>query len=241
MMSSPALVELYRTAAVALDEYFCGYDKGRDKKEPEYQYVVEGRDVPATYKRYSSCADRAHARLWRLGCRLPFVNREERTPAPHEWKDGWNISLLHDVGRGSPVFRKASPNGRSYPSPPGSEWVPAPATEMIIWNNATGSDAHSLSILGYDGKIARTANYGAAGMSAATFPGAKIAEAPLVFDGKVWRYGPPGRVKVVQRVLLIEDVVPTLSDLPNLTYVTGEVLPMMSEVLDLIAALRASP
>lgn len=239
MADQAALVELYRTGAVALDEYFCGYDKGRDKKEPEYQYVVEGRDVPATYKSYSSCADRAHARLWRLGCRRPFVNREERTPAPHEWKDGWNISLLHDVGRGSPVFCKKSTNGSSYPSPPGAEWAPSVGSEIVIWNNATGSDAHSLSVLGFDGKVARTANYGAAGMSAASFPGAKIAEAPLVFDGRLWQYGNPGHVRAVQRVLIFEDIVTALSDTPNLNYVDGDLLPGMSEVVDGIAALRA--
>ncbi len=234
------LVELYRTAAVALDVYFCKDDKGRDKKDPVYQYVVEKRDVPSTYEHYSSCGDRAHARYWRLGCRLPFVNREERTPAPNEWKAGWNISLLHDVSRGSPVQTSTGMNKQRYACPPGASWRPAPATEMLIWNSPTGGDAHSLSILDFDGKKARTANYGAAGMSASSFPGAKISEAPLTWDGKFWRYGVPGHTRIVQRVTLIEDMVPTFSLLPDLTYVDGDVLPAMSEVYDKIVALRAA-
>jgi len=234
------LVELYRTAAIALDTYFCKDEKGRDKKDPVYQYVVEKRDIPPTYEHYSSCGDRAHARLWRLGCRLPFVNREERTPSPNDWKQGWNISLLHDVGRGSPCLTSTGMNGQRYACPPGAGWKPAPATEMLIWNSPTGGDAHSLSILDFDGKKAKTFNYGAAGMSSSSFPGAKISEAPLTWDGRFWRYGPPGHVRIVQRIMTIEAVVPTLTLLPDLTYIDGDMLPGMSEVYDRIVRLRAA-
>ncbi len=231
-MDPQSLVELYRTASVAIDEYFCNFDKGRDKRDAVYQYVVEGRDNPATYKDYSSCADRAHAKLWRLGCRRRFVNREERSPLPHDWHVGQNISSLHDVSAGSPCMVNAS----GFACPPGKDWVPAPGAEMLIWNSESGSDAHSLSILSFDGTTARTANYGYLGMSALTFPGCKEGTAPLVFSGGVWRYGS----KVVQRVLTMEGIVSALTETPDLAGVDGVLLSGMSEVLDAITASRAS-
>jgi hypothetical protein len=97
---------------------------------------------------------------------------------------------------------------------------------MIVWN--TGNDAHSLSVLSWDGALARTANYGAGGMSPSAVPGAKIVEAPLSFNGKVWRYGKT-TIKTVQRVIRLEDMIPTftvqaLLDGPDYTDVyTGEV------------------
>lgn len=193
-------LEAYRIVAIALDEWACGYDKGRPKTDPIYQQVVEGRDVPATYAHYSSCADRAHWRLWRLGCRLPFVNREERSPLPNDWHIGMNISMLYDHSKGSPAIQ------------PTGDWVPSPGDEMIIWN--TGNDAHSLSVLSWDGTTAYTSNYGAGGMSASATPGAKIADAPLTFDGKVWKYGKIS-IKTVQRVIRLEDVIPTLTAQAN--------------------------
>ena len=240
-MDPSALVELYRTAAVALDQYFCGYDAGRDKKDPVYQYVVEGRDVPATYTSYSSCADRAHARLWRLGCRRLFVNREERSPLPGDWHTGRNISSLHDISQGAPCLVRINANGQRYACPPGRDWVPTPGSEMLIWSSPTGSDAHSLSVVAFDGSVATTANYGVEGMSAASFPGAKIGSAPLAFDGTSWHYGVPGRTKIVQRVLTLEDIVAALTVDPDLTYTDGTLLPGMSEVLDAIVAARAAP
>jgi hypothetical protein len=230
-VDTSALVELYRTASVAIDEYFCNGLAGRDKKDPVYQYVVEGRDVPATYTSYSSCADRAHAKLWRLGCRRRFVNREERSPLPHDWHIGQNISSLHDVSEGSPCLVNAS----GLACPPGRDWVPAAGAEMLIWNS--GNDAHSLSVLSFDGRTARTANYGTMGMSAMSFPGCKEGSAPLVLVGNSWHYGS----KVVQRVLTMEGIVASLTGDPDLTGIDGVLLEGMSEVLDAIAALRGAP
>lgn len=231
-MDTAALVELYRTASVALDEYFCNGAAGRDKKDHVYQYVVEGRDVPSEYTEYSSCADRAHAKLWRLGCRLPFVNRSH---AQHGWRVGQNITLLHSLPEGSPCLSKVNGQGQRYDCPPDGDWVPAPGAEMLIWNS--GNDAHSLSILSYDGTTARTANYGTEGMSAASFPGCKDGSEPLSFNGTSWHYGS----KVVQRVLTMEGIVAALTEVPDLTDVGGTLLEGMSEVLDAIAALRAAP
>jgi hypothetical protein len=205
-------LEAYRIVAVALDEWACGYDKGRPKTDPVYQEVVEKRDVPATYEHYSSCADRAHWRLWRLGCRLPFVNREERSPLPNDWHIGMNISLLHDTAKGSPALSKVI-GGSRYAVPPAGDWVPSPGDEMIVWN--TGKDAHSLAVLEWDGKIARTSNYGVGGMTPTPSPGAKIIKAPLTFDGQVWKYGLT-TIKTVQRVIRLEDVIPTLTVQANL-------------------------
>lgn len=195
-------------AVVALDEWACGYADGRPKTDPVYQKVVEGRDVPATYATYSSCADRAHWRLWRLGCRLPFVNREERSPLPHDWHVALNIAWLHDPSKGSPVHY-AILGGHRIPVAPGVDWSPAPGDEMLIWNS--GNDAHSLSVMSWDGLTARTSNYGAGGMSPSPSPGADLSEAPLRFDGRVWKYGRPGHEKIVQRIITLADVLPTLT------------------------------
>lgn len=190
-------LECYQAAAVALDSWACNGTMGRAKTAPEYQQVVEGRDVPSSYAMYSSCADRAHWRLWRLGCRLPFVNREERTPFPKDFHWGVNIAWLHDTQKGSPARM------------PGADWEPSPGDEMLIWN--TGPDAHSLSIISYDGSRAVTANYGTAGMSKAAFPGGKFGNAPLVFHGGHWWYGEGQHAKQVQRVLRLVDIIETLT------------------------------
>ncbi len=213
MTERPEL-RFYQAAAVALDEWACGYSAGRSKKDPVYLSIVENRDVPATYKSYSSCADRAHWRMWRLGCRLPFVNREERTPLLSDWRNQMNIAWLHDLSRGSPAMFKVDSRGRRFPVPPGKDWIPSSGDEMITWSTVTGSDAHSLSILSWDGKVARTANYGAGGMSA-SLTGARIVDAPLWLDGSVWRYG-KNLVKPVQRVLRLEDAIPTFTAPANL-------------------------
>jgi len=231
-------IECYQAASVALDSWACGYEAGRSKIDIVYQEVVEGRDVPATYKTYSSCADRAAWKLWRLGCRRRFLNREARTPAPHDWHPGVNIAWLHDPSRGSPVMAtEGATRGRAVrlPIAPGVGWVPMAGDELIIWTHPRsdpskeGLDAHSLSILDFDGGEARTANYGASGMSERVFPGAKISEAPLVLRGRLWVYGKPGHEKQVMRVLRIEDYIETLTAPANLEGIpfdaryTGEV------------------
>lgn len=198
-------LECYQAAAVALDTWACNGKLGRAKTEPEYQQVVEGRDVPSSYEYYSSCADRAMWRLWRLGCRLPFVNREERTPYPKDFRWGVNIAWLHDPGKGAPCLVNADGN----PIPPGADWEPSPGDEMLIW--ILGSDAHSLSVMSYDGSRAVTSNYGSGGMSASVFPGAKFGNAPLTFKAGQWWYDEGVRSKRVQRVLRLVDVIETLT------------------------------
>ncbi len=202
-------LECYQAAAVALDTWACNGTVGRSKTDPVYQMVTEGRDVPSSFTSYSSCADRAHWRFWRLGCRRPFVNREERTPAPKDFHWGMNVAWLHDLSKGAPCLFATQANGVRFPVAPKEDWEPSPGDEMLTWN--TGPDAHSLSITAFDGSRAKTANYGTSGMSSAVFPGAKLGSAPLVFKAGAWHYGEGAHAKQVMRVLRLVDIIETLT------------------------------
>lgn len=217
-----SLIDAYRAASLALDTYACGGDGGRDKRDPVYQHVVEGRDVPSSYATFSSCAERAHWKLYRLGCRASWINRKQHKG----WTVGANISKL---AYGPACSRK-----------PTKDWAPSPGDELLIWNKPDGTDAHSLSVLEFTDGRARTANYGASGMSTRTFPGAKIGNAPLVFNGVLWKYGEPGHTKTVYRVLRLEDLIPTFTESPDLAYIDGDLLPDMSRALDEIEAGRVA-
>lgn len=219
-------IDLWQRAAVALDEWACGGDKGRDKRDPVYLSVVENRDgLLVPYNKYSSCGDRAHWRLWRLGVRAPFVNREERSPLPHDWHVGMNIAQLHS--HGAPCM----------PGRPGADWVPEPGDEMLIWNSPTGNDAHSLSVLSYDPEThtARTANYGTAGMSMATFPGSQCKVVPLTWTAtEGWKCGR----RLVQRVTKLANVIPLITAKPNLSGPEDWTDTWTGEVKDLLESYR---
>lgn len=191
----PDILDDWRIAVVALDEYACGYDKGRSKTDPVYQEVVEGRDVPSVYEHYSSCGDRAHWRAYRIGIRQPWVNRKQYKG----WKSGRNISAL--------AFEC------HFAHEPDANWVPSIGDEMLIWNNPQGMDAHSLSIVKPGDGVATTANYGAGGMNASAFPGAKIGTAALVHKNGVWHYG----TRQVHRVLRLEDQIAAVTETPDFT------------------------
>ena len=229
-------LECYQAACVALDTWACNGMVGRAKTDPVYQMVCEGRDTPPNYEHMSTCADRAHWRLWRLGCRLPFVNREERSPLPHDWHLGVNISNLHNLALGSPCLSATNTKGERFPIPPGVDWLPSIGDELLIWN--TGPDAHSLSIVSFDGARAVTANYGASGCSKAVFPGAKLGTAPLAFKGGHWWHGEGVHAKQVERVLRLVDIIETLTAKANLEGPAfGDVY--TGEVRDLIEQERA--
>jgi hypothetical protein len=181
-----ASLDVWERAAVALDEWSCNYLVGRGKDDPVYIEVTEGRDGPgaAQRKTYSSCADRCHWKLWRLGLREPWINRK----ANGGWRVGQNISLL-----------SWQPKSGIWHVPyivPDADWIPGPGDELVIWRN--GNDAHSLSALGppEKGKLT-TANYGAGGMSPGSWPGARIGSAPLALIGGQWYYGQ----RIVHRVI----------------------------------------
>jgi hypothetical protein len=228
--------ECYQAASAAFDNWVCNGIVGRAKTDPVYQMVVEGRDKPANYLTYSSCADRAHAKLWRFGCRLPFLNREERSPLPNDFHWGVNISDLHDPNKGSPCLFATQANGKKFSVPPKADWEPTVGDELLLWN--TGSDAHSLAIKSFDGSRAVTANYGVTGCSAAVFPGGKLGSAPLVFKSGHWWYGEGVHARQVQSVLRIADYIEVLTAKANL-----EGIPFDSdytgEVRDLIEKERA--
>lgn len=224
-------IECWQAASVAFDRWVCNGEAGRSKTDPVYQAVVEGRDNPRTYKTFSSCAERPMAKLWRFGCRRAFVNREERTPAPNDWKSGVNISNLHDLAKGSPCLFQVDAKGKKHAAAPGLLWIPSIGDELLIWNHPLGKDAHSLSIVTFDGGLATTGNYGSSGMSDAVFPGAKLSDpTPLEFRSGGWWCGKTGKQKRVMRVLPLVDYVTTFTEKPNFDGIpfdhrfTGEVL-----------------
>jgi len=193
-------VELYvwQTAAVALVEYACGISsEGRDKDDPVYQQVVEGRDVAPFRARYSSCGDLAHWLLERLGLDEPWVNRASLG----HYHVGANVSDLS----GCPI----------HLVPSGADWAPAPGDILEIWNTPGGSDAHVCVYLGpgsADGK-ARIGNYGAGGMNAAAWPGSNISDSALTFIDSAWILGH----RKVQRQIRLETAVGLTKKPPDLT------------------------
>jgi hypothetical protein len=210
-MASPELtLDVWRAAAVALVEYACGFEAGRNKDDAVYKEVTEGRDGPGPEqrRRYSSCGDLAHWLYMRLGIREAWVNRRD-DHAFGPWRPGVNISQL---------WGGACPFDRIPPAD--AAWMPEPGDVVLIWN--TGNDAHVMVALGCDGCNLRTANYGAGGMSPLASPGAKIAAKPLTFQlGKPF-YGS----RQVQRYLPLAEAVKHCKVAPNLkgAALTGEEL-----------------
>lgn len=229
---------LFQIASVALDSWACNGKTGRRKDDPVYREVTQDRDyLPAQWQHYSSCADRAHWRLWRLGCRLPFVNRTDpwalNQPQPagawRLWRPGVNISNLWDRGLGAPVLRR-----------PDAGWKPQAGDELLIWN--TGNDAHSLSIVSFapNAELAVTANYGAAGMAPTPLGGCHLADTPLYFNGRDWVCGKPTHKRIVQAVLPLASLVPLFSEAPDLSG-PGWSADFTGEVADALGAVHAGP
>lgn len=206
-------LEMYREAAKALDLYAIGELTGRSKDDPIYDAITEGRDRGASRARYSSCADRAHWKLYRLGVRERWINRAEH----HGWIPGINISALA---------------GASIARTPGDLWIPAVGDELLVWNG--GLDAHSLAILEIRTDTLVTANYGAGGMSAASWPGARRGEAVLSKrhspNGTQWFYG----AKRIQRYLSLElarGIATARPSIPPGVGLTGEVIDALEGTL----------
>lgn len=119
----------YRALAVELVEFACGGAHGRPETDPVYQAVTEGRDRPPFPNQYSSCGDLAHWMLYRLGVRLPMVNRGEH----RGWTSGANVArLAYDR---TAVFAPR-PDARYLPGDIG-----------VIWSKHDGTDAHVFVIL----------------------------------------------------------------------------------------------
>jgi hypothetical protein len=208
-MPSPELtLDVWRSAAVALCEYACGYEAGRSKDDEVYREVTERRDGPGPEqrRRYSSCGDLAHWLYKRLGIREEWMNRTD-DGAFGPWKPGANVSRLW--GGGCPIDQVP---------PKDPDWMPEPGDVVLVWN--TGVDAHVMVALGRDGVTLRTANYGAGGMSPLASPGAKIGGRALTRqDGKPF-YG----TRQIQRYLPLAEAVKRVSVPPDLrgAALTGE-------------------
>jgi hypothetical protein len=119
----------YRALAVELVEYACGGADGRPETDAIYQAVTEGRDSGAMQRRYSSCGDLAHWLLFRLGVRLPFVNRAEH----RGWTSGVNVSRL--------AFESVV----DVDPPRSARFLPGDIG--IIWSKPDATDAHVFVII----------------------------------------------------------------------------------------------
>ena len=198
--------ELYvwQDAAVALCEYACGFEQGRGKDDPVYLEVVEHRDVPPNRAHYSSCGDLPWWLLYRLGLRTPWMNRA----ANGTYNGGMNISDL-----------AACP---AHINPP-HDFEPTPGDILEIWNSPQGFDAHACVVLAppHAGKVT-LANYGAGGMNAAAWPGARVSDS----DWRPNTGGPFVGHRKLLRVIQLERVIPFLTEQPDLTgaRVSGELI-----------------
>lgn len=191
----------WQDAAVALCEFACGFEHGRDKNDPVYIEVTEHRDGPGPKQRagYSSCGDQAWWLLYRLGLRKSWMNRA----ANHTYNDGMNVADL----TGCPV---------NTVGPFGPDYSPQPGDILEIWSAADTHDAHVCIVLAAakDG-ILRTANYGAGGMNPAPSPGCNISNSAYVRSGSDWLVGKQRRK--LKRVIPLAAVIPLLSVQPDLT------------------------
>lgn len=221
--ADPAFASLLGDAIVALSYSLCGVAldapvpaggvvQGFDKLAPEYVKVTEGRDGPGPDQRkaYSSCGDQLHEILRLVGVRNElWVNRKSLG----HYANGQNITRLE---RPTCPCAKYAPRDANYRPPTGSL--------CLIWT--TGLDAHAFVWLGAgsDEYHARTANYGAGGMSSATAPGANVADSPIVESAGRLLVG--GLRRALQCVITPEAIIPYITAQIDLTgaSVTGELI-----------------
>jgi hypothetical protein len=90
--SMPFSEETYRSVSRDLYEWSVYGPAGVTEQSDRFKLVTEGRDPGPNY---SCCADLPHWGMWRLGIRSPYLNREERTEAPGDWKSQVNIWRLY--------------------------------------------------------------------------------------------------------------------------------------------------
>lgn len=185
-------IELWRLGIVALSRWACGWTGVRDaggaygirsKREPVYVEVSENEHgcAPASY---SSCADQVHWLAKRLGIEQAWVNRTD-----DDFGANWKFSV--NVSRITAVSKVVT-----------GTFLPEPGDCLISWNKPDTTDAHVWVYLGPNPAIPGehfSANYGAAGMSAALSPGAAIRSKPLRVEGSALVYGS----RRVQRALTV--------------------------------------
>jgi hypothetical protein len=177
----------YHAMAADFCEYACNGMVGRGELDPVYQAVTEGRDIGAMQKSYSSCGDLAHSLYYRLGVRLPWVNRAEHGGHRASQTEN-NVTLLQR-------FKPRLIN-------PKSETRYAPGDVGIIWN--TGYDAHVFVILeDRQPKELLVAEYGQ--------PGGHIKERPVTYRNNLLFIGS----RALHCVLRLDDVL-DVADRENL-------------------------
>jgi len=176
-------IELWRSGVAALSRWACGGVAGRGKSDPVYVEVTEN-EHGCPREHYSSCADQVHWIAKRLGIERPWVNRTD-DDFGERWKFGVNVSKLNGVCRPVPL-----------------SFVPELGDCCISWNRPDTKDAHVWVYLGPNADRPGdhwSGNYGAAGMSAAEFPGARVVSKHLYVSGPGLMYG----TRRIQRVLTV--------------------------------------
>ena len=150
---------IYKTN-MGLLMYACLDQHGRDDKtDSVYNAIVEGRHGHG----YSSCGDLVHWWLYRLGVRLPWVNRDEL----HGWKIGANISRL--------VFTSGLCERPSLDT----QFEPGDIVVVNAFDTSTGY-THTDIVLEHSGERFISADYGQ--------PGGALRATKLRNEhGKLWR------------------------------------------------------
>ena len=146
----------HRKLAARLLEWACGYPESSSVSEnhPRYQVVTEGRDVGAMQDKYSSCGDLPHWLLWRLGVRLPWVNRAE---GPGDWRIGQNTILLQAEGK--------FPKGYYGACPVAQVWrgQSLDAGDTLLISRTDHSGVHAVCVVAAHDALLNTAQYGQPG------------------------------------------------------------------------------
>lgn len=178
----------------ALARFWCGGSRGRSKLDPTYVEVTEGRDTKTVWNRYSSCGDLSQALAFHMGAREAWVNRKEYLG----WRPGQNLTAFY--GKGGPA--------RS----PSLGYLPEAGDIGFIW--LTGFDAHTF-VFGdpLPGGLIETFNYGAGGMQAVHFPGARMSHSPLRADGGKLHVG----AKVLHEVCTVPQLLERCGTLPDIS------------------------
>ncbi len=157
----------------SLLDFACNGREGRNEDDPVYFQVTEGRDVGASRKDYSSCGDLAHWLFYRLGCRQPWINRDEHLG----WRSQDNVMSLSGF---SP--RVNAPNSVRLTPVPEAKFVMGDV--LLIWNDGK-NNAHVMVVHDYD-PVTRKLVSGEYGQ-----PGGKVNEHVLTTKEKP--FAPGGR------------------------------------------------
>lgn len=117
---------------------WAAYAMAREVLDAVYRFFVEQRDKGPVY---SSCADLAHCVLFRVGCREPWVNRDEHLGF-HGKSTVWKLVS-------SPITRDYRPGDKLEPG-----------DILIIWNKPDTSDSHVCVVERVEGAMLHTFDLG---------------------------------------------------------------------------------